>query len=48
VIAVLAVLMVLSELGFSLGAGLATKINHRRQVKAGHIRDGVWQRHGTA
>ena len=34
----------LGAAGFSLGAGLATKAGHRGMVKAGRVRDGVWQR----
>lgn len=34
----------LGEVGFSLMAGLATKVAHRRMVREGRVRDGVWQR----
>lgn len=37
-----------NDFWFSLGAGLATKAAYRRMVKAGHVRDGVWQRQPTA
>lgn len=36
----------LSDVGFTLGAGLATKAAYRKLAKAGHVRDGVWQRQG--
>ncbi|WP_157041896.1 hypothetical protein [Nitriliruptor alkaliphilus] len=33
----------LDDVGFSLAAGLGAKAGYRRMVKAGHVRDGVWQ-----
>jgi hypothetical protein len=38
----------LNDVGFTLGAGLATKVAYRELVKAGHVRDGVWQRRRAA
>lgn len=33
-----------NDAAFSLGAGLAAKDGYRRLARAGHVRDGVWQR----
>lgn len=38
----------LNDVGFTLGAGLATKAAYRKLARAGHVRDGVWQRQPTA
>jgi hypothetical protein len=34
----------MGEVNFGLGAGIAAKAGHRKMVKDGRIRDGVWQR----
>jgi hypothetical protein len=36
-----------SKFLFSVGGGLAAKLGYRKAVKAGHVRDGVWQRTTT-
>lgn len=33
-----------NDVAFSIGAGSATKLAHRKMARSGHIRDGVWQR----